>query len=61
VLFFGGSENPPCIVTEYCEGGSLYDYLTKSRQIDPYFIVNVVQGTASGKIAEEITDINDDV
>lgn len=31
LLFFGFTIDPPCIVTEYCTHGSLYDLLQKAK------------------------------
>jgi len=48
VLFFGITENPLCIVTEFCDGGSLYEYLTKNKNPEPTFLTEVIKGIAAG-------------
>ena len=35
MTFLGVCPLPPCVVTEYCEGGSLGDVLQKAKQSPP--------------------------
>ena len=36
MLFLGVCLQPPCVVTEYCQQGSLFDVLRKARKAPPY-------------------------
>lgn len=48
ILFCGIVESPLCIVMEYCDGGSLRDYLAKTKNLDPEFLCKATKGIASG-------------
>lgn len=41
-------ESPLCIVMEFCDGGSLSDFLTKTKNLNPNFLCKATKGIASG-------------
>jgi serine/threonine protein kinase len=53
VQFLGLAANPErglCIVTQFCSGGSLYDLLHSSQQIDEKKLIKIVMGTSAGML-----------
>ena len=51
MLFFGACEDPPCIVTEFCEGGSLLEFLQKSKIEIDHNLDNFIYNRDNGFVA----------
>jgi serine/threonine protein kinase len=49
VFFYGITQHPLCIVTEFCDGGSLSVYLS-TKPKNPSFLVKVSKGIAAGML-----------
>ena len=51
MLFFGGcfsTDNPFCLVTEFCPLGSLSQYLRDNAEIPKSVLLNILKGVAAG-------------
>lgn len=46
VTFYGIVEDPLCIVTDFCDEGSLTSHFKKNKE--PQFFVNIILGVAAG-------------
>ena len=50
VLLLGVCDDPPCVITEFCDNGSLLSLLRSDKPMDEELTKKIVKGIAKGML-----------